>query len=83
MRRSPIFSHLSSSLNGIVLIRASHAEELLIAEFDKILNFHTSSYFTKIALLRWFASTMMWITCGNLIIMIKKDLSVLLRNGGP
>merc|ERR1711988_63393 len=49
VRRSPIFSHLASSLSGIVLIRAFHAEKLLIAEFDRVLNFHTSSYFTKLA----------------------------------
>ena len=65
MRRSPIFSHLSLSLNGITLIRASNAEELLIAEFDRILNFHTSSLFTKLATMRWFVSAMIWITWGR------------------
>ena len=73
MRRSPIFSHLTSSVNGIVLIRAFNAEKLLMSEFDRILNLHTSSYFTKLALLRWFASTTMWITWGNLMIMTDKS----------
>ena len=73
MRRSPIFTHLTSSVNGIVLIRAFDAEKLLVAEFDRVLNLHTSSYFTKLSLLRWFASTTMWITWGNLMIMTDKS----------
>ena len=67
MRRSPIFSHLSSSLNGISLIRASSAEKLVIDEFDAMLNNHTSCWFTKLAIMRWFASVMDWITWGMLI----------------
>ena len=69
MRRSPIFSHLSSSLNGIALIRSSGAEKLLVEEFDTILNLHTSSWFTKIAIMRWFASVMDYITWGMLMVM--------------
>ena len=76
MRRSPIFSHLSSSLSGIVLIRAFHAEKLLIAEFDRVLNFHTSSYFTKLALQSWFSSTTKWITWGNLMIMTNNAVDI-------
>ena len=70
MRRSPIFSHLSSSLNGIALIRSSGAEKLLVEEFDTILNFHTSCFFTKIAIMRWFALVMDCITWGMFMVML-------------
>ena len=62
--RSPIFSHLSSSLNGLTLVRSCGAEEMLIAEFDTILNFHTSTYFTKLAISRWFGAALDWTTFG-------------------
>lgn len=32
--KSPVFSHLSSTLHGIPTIRASNAESILISEFD-------------------------------------------------
>ena len=37
---------------------------MLIAEFDNILNFHTSAYFTKLAISRWFGAALNGITWG-------------------
>ena len=64
-RRSPIFSHLSSSLNGLTVVRSFGAEEMLIKEFDHILNLHTSTYFTRIAILSWFRVALDGISMGN------------------
>ncbi|XP_017778100.1 PREDICTED: multidrug resistance-associated protein 4 [Nicrophorus vespilloides] len=47
--KSPVFSHLNSSLNGITTIRASHAEKGLIKEFDHHQDAHTSAWFLTIA----------------------------------
>ncbi|KAJ8933696.1 hypothetical protein NQ314_013862 [Rhamnusium bicolor] len=46
--KSPVFSHVSSSLNGITTIRASKAEEILINEFDDHQDIHTSAWYLTI-----------------------------------
>ncbi|KAJ8951068.1 hypothetical protein NQ318_003766, partial [Aromia moschata] len=46
--KSPVFSHVSSSLNGIVTIRASKAEDVLINEFDEHQDVHTSAWYLTI-----------------------------------
>ncbi|XP_072396584.1 ATP-binding cassette sub-family C member 4-like isoform X2 [Diabrotica undecimpunctata] len=43
---SPIFSHLSASLNGIKTIRSSNAEKMLISEFDSLKDQHTSTFYS-------------------------------------
>ncbi|XP_043465526.1 ATP-binding cassette sub-family C member 4-like [Leptopilina heterotoma] len=43
--RSPIFTHLNTTLNGLTTIRAFGVEEVLKHEFDKLQDFHTSSWF--------------------------------------
>lgn len=47
--KSPVFSHLNSSLNGITTIRACQAETVLSKEFDKHQDSHTSAWFLTIA----------------------------------
>lgn len=39
---------------------------MLIAEFDQIVNIHTSTYFTKLAISRWFGAALDWATWGSL-----------------
>ncbi|KAJ8979912.1 hypothetical protein NQ317_005348 [Molorchus minor] len=46
--KSPVFSHVTSSLNGITTIRASKAEEVLIHEFDHHQDAHTSAWYLTI-----------------------------------
>ena len=42
--RSPLFSHLASSVRGLATVRAFRAEAALIAEFDHIQNVHTATW---------------------------------------
>ncbi|XP_051862486.1 probable multidrug resistance-associated protein lethal(2)03659 isoform X2 [Drosophila albomicans] len=52
--RSPIYSHLSASLNGLPTIRALGAQKTLIAEFDNLQDLHSSGYYTFLSTNRAF-----------------------------
>uniref|UniRef100_A0A674ETA3 Multidrug resistance-associated protein 4 n=1 Tax=Salmo trutta TaxID=8032 RepID=A0A674ETA3_SALTR len=53
--RSPVFSHLSSSLQGLWTIRAFRAEERFQNTFDAHQDLHTESWFLFLVTSRWFA----------------------------
>lgn len=52
--RSPIYTHLSASLNGLSTIRAFQAETTLIAEFDAHQDMHSSAFYIFMATNRAF-----------------------------
>ncbi|KAI5634798.1 ABC transporter domain-containing protein [Phthorimaea operculella] len=47
--RSPVFSHMSATLNGIGTIRSSGAQQRLIVEFDRFQDIHTSTWSSYLA----------------------------------
>lgn len=47
--RSPVFTHLSVSLDGLSTIRAFGAEEILIREFDNQQDTHTACWYMFIS----------------------------------
>uniref|UniRef100_A0A4W5NBL7 Cystic fibrosis transmembrane conductance regulator n=1 Tax=Hucho hucho TaxID=62062 RepID=A0A4W5NBL7_9TELE len=53
--RSPVFSHLSSSLQGLWTIRAFRAEERFQNTFDAYQDLHSESWFLFLVTSRWFA----------------------------
>ncbi|XP_029303230.1 LOW QUALITY PROTEIN: multidrug resistance-associated protein 4-like [Cottoperca gobio] len=53
--RSPVFSHLSSSLQGLWTIRALRAEERLTKAFDAHQDLHSEAWFLFLMTSRWFA----------------------------
>lgn len=52
--RSPIYSHLGASLNGLTTIRSFGAQQILIKEFDKIQDLHSSAFYLFISTSRAF-----------------------------
>ncbi|XP_049611466.1 ATP-binding cassette sub-family C member 4 [Syngnathus scovelli] len=53
--RSPVFSHLSSSLQGLWTIRAFRAEDRFQKAFDDHQDMHTAAWFLFLTTSRWFA----------------------------
>lgn len=49
LARSPVFTHLSSSLVGLSTIRAFCAEQILISEFDSHQDIHTACWYMFIS----------------------------------
>ncbi|XP_045455226.1 ATP-binding cassette sub-family C member 4-like [Melitaea cinxia] len=47
--RSPVFSHMSATLNGISTIRSAGAQKRLIQEFDHYQDIHTSTWSSYLA----------------------------------
>ncbi|KAI2474052.1 Multi drug resistance-associated protein (MRP) [Diabrotica virgifera virgifera] len=43
--KSPVFSHINSTINGLATIRSSNSTNLLIGEFDDLQNTHTPTWY--------------------------------------
>ncbi|CAH1286470.1 unnamed protein product [Diabrotica balteata] len=52
--RSPIYTHLTASLQGLTTIRAFKAEEILKTEFDRYQNHHSAAFFMYLGANRTF-----------------------------
>lgn len=52
--RSPIFTHLVTSLKGLWTLRAFRRQAYFETLFHKALNLHTANWFMYLATLRWF-----------------------------
>ncbi|CAL4094228.1 unnamed protein product, partial [Meganyctiphanes norvegica] len=61
--RSPVFSHLSASLQGITTIRAFKVQDIFIQEFDTHQDVHSSAWFLFLCTTRWFGICLDWISC--------------------
>uniref|UniRef100_A0A3B4GJ00 Multidrug resistance-associated protein 4 n=1 Tax=Pundamilia nyererei TaxID=303518 RepID=A0A3B4GJ00_9CICH len=77
--RSPVLSHLSSSLNGLSTIRASRSEEKLKKYFDAHQDLHSEAWFLFLMTSRWFALRLDSI-CSIFITLTAFGL-ILLRDG--
>ncbi|CAG9836010.1 unnamed protein product [Diabrotica balteata] len=52
--RSPIYTHLTASLQGLTTIRAFRAQDILKEEFDRYQNLHSAAFFMYLAANRTF-----------------------------
>ena len=53
--RSPVFSNLSETLQGMQTIRAMGIQHEFVKEFDSCQDVHTAAWFLLISLQRWLA----------------------------
>ena len=59
--RSPIFSHLSTTLSGLATIRSFKVQDEFIRIFDKYQDTHTSAWFNYLSSGRWLSVSMDWL----------------------
>ncbi|XP_050315625.1 probable multidrug resistance-associated protein lethal(2)03659 isoform X2 [Anthonomus grandis grandis] len=75
--RSPVYTHLAASLQGLTTIRAFGAEEILKTEFDRYQNRNTAAAIIFIGLARTFG---FWLDSGCVIYICFVTMSFLLFN---
>nr|CAD7259451.1 unnamed protein product [Timema shepardi] len=76
--RSPVFSHLNASLQGLATIRAFEAQKILEKEFDGHQDLHSSAFYLSIASNRAFG---MWLDVVCLFFVTCVTLSFLVLGG--
>ena len=59
--RSPVFSHLSTSLYGLTTIRAFKVQAPFELTFDHYQDQHTATWFMFISVTRWFGIVLDWL----------------------
>ena len=52
--RSPVYSHISATIQGLSSIRAFHEENKVLNKFHFYQNEHTKAWYMKIVTSRWF-----------------------------
>ncbi|GBN11356.1 Multidrug resistance-associated protein 4, partial [Araneus ventricosus] len=76
--RSPVFSHLSTSLYGLTTIRAFKAQQPFEISFDHYQDKHTATWFMFISVTRWFGIVLDWlcviyITCVTVTMVVLSE----------
>lgn len=75
--RSPVFSHLAASLNGLATIRAFKVEPEFEVKFDEYQDVHSSAWFLFVAASRWLGISLDWISLGYIgVITIVMSLTI-------
>ncbi|KAK3921166.1 Multidrug resistance-associated protein 4 [Frankliniella fusca] len=81
--RSPVFSHMNVSLQGMVTIRAFGAQTLLRKEFDKHQDLHTGAWFLHLSGSNAFSLALEMSTlCYNIVVLVSLFASTQENSGG-
>ncbi|KAG9508804.1 Multidrug resistance-associated protein 4, partial [Fragariocoptes setiger] len=67
--RSPVFTHLATSLNGLSTIRAFGVESTFEKKFDDLQDVHSSAWFLFIASSRWLGISLDWLSVGYIAVV--------------
>lgn len=60
--RSPVYSHITATLQGMSVIRAFKMEDMMTREFDQLQDKHTAAWFAFLSCYRWLGIRFDWIT---------------------
>ena len=76
--RSPIFTHMSSTLNGLATLRVHQSQVIFQQTFDDLLDVHSSAWYLYLSSTRWLALWLDWIcvfyvTCVTYTCVILRD----------
>lgn len=77
--RSPLFSHITASMHGLSTIRALCAQEVLIEEFDKYQDNHSSARYLFITAIGAFS---FWLESTSILFISLVITSLLVLNKG-
>ena len=79
--RSPIFSYLTSTINGLKVVRSYHAEKICLSEFFSHLNDNTRASYLLLTTNRWAAIRFDCITVGFVAVVTVMALVVRVTGG--
>ncbi|XP_014214767.1 probable multidrug resistance-associated protein lethal(2)03659 [Copidosoma floridanum] len=74
--RSPVFNHVSASIQGLTTIRALHAQNILTREFDNHQDLHSSAWFLFFSGSRAFGMYIEMLTAFFLAIVVYSLLAI-------
>lgn len=67
--RSPVFSHVSATLNGLQTIRIFRVQDVFTEEFHQHQDSHSEAWFMFLCTTRWFAIRLDWL-CTLFVIFV-------------
>jgi len=77
--RSPVYSHISSTIQGLSVIRAYKEQAKFLQTHHFYQNEHTKAWYLKVATTRWFG--MRLDLCGVIFLMFAVFTSIPLADG--
>ncbi|XP_059225376.1 probable multidrug resistance-associated protein lethal(2)03659 [Stomoxys calcitrans] len=80
--RSPIYTHMAASLNGLSTIRAFEAQDILIQEFDNYQDLHSSGFYLFVTTSRAYGYWLDWCCVIYLSIITLSFFIFAPENGG-
>ena len=78
LARSPVFTHLSSTLNGLATLRVHQSQAAFQKKFDDLQDFHSSAWFLYLSTTTWFGLwidlvCVFYITCVTYFCVMLRD----------
>ena len=80
--RSPIYSYLTSTVQGLKVIRSYHAEQICSEEFFSYVDDNSRAFYLLLTVIRWAAIRFDWLTLFFFAIVTTSAIIVKIAGGG-